>query len=91
MKDDMIDIFVASQSFRSVWLSIRALLVKVFTQIYRALYGDSMFAGDHTDGYQHGGSKVTETCVIGSANVITLDLRNIAEINFSSRARTVHS
>ena len=48
-----------------------------------------MFAGDHTDGHQHGGSKVTETCVIGSANVITLDLRNI-EINISSRARTVH-
>ena len=86
----MIDILVTSQRSRSVRLSIRALLVNVFfTQIYRALYGDSMFAGDHTDGHQHGGSKVTETCVIGSANVITLDLRNI-EINISSRARTVH-
>ena len=37
--------------------------VKGFTQIYRALYGDTMLV-PFGDGHQHGGRKVIETSVI---------------------------
>ena len=61
---------------------------KGFTQIYRALYEDTMLV-PNSEGHQHGGRKVTETSVIAfnlpsKRKGITLEFRNI-EINICPR------
>ena len=65
-----------------------AHLEKGFTQIYRALYEDTMLL-PNSEGHQHGGRKVTETSNFPSKRkVITLEIRNI-EINICPRKITV--